>query len=203
MIYSLGDDLADMVEYKATEPDPLIRLPPSFRKVLKELHGPTGDIRVWREIKLDLGNDQGTNYVRAFHDFDSYGKFFDWAQISLDQGVDGYTPAKVLLLYQTNTDEDCALVWMAKHATANKLQQETNISARWKMDLVASTGLPNIVSIPTNKIKKCILVHVHWQCINKNTLPTTERLQGSDTSMFVVDELYDRYSWCLNFVDPD
>jgi hypothetical protein len=84
--------------------------------------------------------------------------FFDWAQISLDQGVDGCTPAKVLLLYQTNTNEDRALVWMAKHATANKLQQETNISACWKMDLVASTGLPNIVSaISIDKIKNVSL----------------------------------------------
>jgi hypothetical protein len=74
MIYNQGDDHADMVEYKVTEPDPLILLPPSFRKVLKELHGPTGDIRVWREIMLDLGNNQGTNYVRAFHDFNSNGK---------------------------------------------------------------------------------------------------------------------------------
>jgi hypothetical protein len=117
--------------------------------------------------------------------------------------VDGYMPAKLLLLYRTETDEDCALVWMAQPATATELRQETNISARWKMDLLAATGLPNIVSISTDNIKKCIPVHKHWKCINKNHLPTTERPRGSDTSMFVIDESYDRYSWCLNFINPD
>ena len=101
---------------------------------------------------MNFGKDCGHHYVPAFQNFDSYGKFFDWVQVSLDGDVDGYMPEKLLLLYQTETDEDCALVWKAQPATATELQQETNISARWKMDLLAATGLPNIVSISTNKL---------------------------------------------------
>jgi len=204
MIFNMGDDQVDMVEYRGKKaPEPLALLTPTIKTVLKDAHGPTGNIRIWKEIKLNFGKDCGHHYVRAFKDFDSYGKFFDWVQVSLDEDADGYTPAKVLLLYRTVNDEDHALVWKARPATTTELRQETNISARWKMDLLAATGLPNIVSISTDMIKKCIPVHEHWKCINKNHLPTTERPPGSDTSMFVIDESYDRYSWCLNFVDPD
>jgi hypothetical protein len=128
---------------------------------------------------------------------------FDWVQAKLDLGQDGYMPARVVLLYQTETDYDRALVWMAQRATATELQQETNISARWKMDLKNESGLPNIVSISTNDIKKCIVVHEHWKCINWNHLPITELVPGLDISMFVIDKSYDRYSWCLNFIDTD
>jgi hypothetical protein len=204
MLYNMGDNDAEMVEYNKTKAvDPFVHLTQSICTVLKDTHGPTGNVRIWKEIKLDFGKDQGHNFVRAFFHFDSYGKFFDWVQVKLELGEDGYTPAKVLLLYRTEGDEDRALVWMALQATATELRQETNISARWKMDLIAATGLPNIVSISTDDITRSILVHEHWKCINQNHLPITELQPWSNTSMFVIDESYDRYSWCLNFVDKD
>jgi Plavaka transposase len=204
MLYNMEHNEAVMVEYNQTKAvDPFVHLTESIRTVLQATHGPTGNVRIWKEIKLYFGKDQGHNFVRAFFHFDSYGKFFDWVQVKLDLGEDGYTPAKVLLLYRTEADEDRALVWMALRATVTELRQETNISARWKMDLIAATGLPNIVSISTDDINRCILVHEHWKCINQNHLPITELQPGSNTSMFVIDESYDRYSWCLNFIDKD
>jgi hypothetical protein len=204
MIYNMESHQADMIEYQLKKvPVPFALLTPAIRKVLHDTHGPTGNICVWKEIKLNFGMGQGHNYVRAFHQYNSYGKFFDWVQVKLDLGQDGYTPAKVLLLYRTEADDDCALVWMAQRATATELQQETNISARWKMDLKNETGLPNIVSISSDDIKKCIVVHEHWKCINQNHLQITELVPGSDIALFVIEESYDRYSWCLNFIDTD
>ena len=206
MFYNIGDDRAEMIEYTGKkEPSPFALLTSSIRRVLKDLHGPTGIIHIWKEIKLCFGRGQGHNYVRAFHDFDSYGKFFDWVHVAVEHGMEGggYRPAKVLLLYQTETDDNHALVWMAQEATNTELRKETNISARWKRNLIAETGLPNILSISTQDIKKSIVAFEHWKYINNNHLPSTVRIPGSDNSMFVNDESYDRYSWCLNFVDPD
>jgi hypothetical protein len=137
MIYNMESHQADMIEYqlKKKVPVPFAVLTPAIRKVLQDAHRPTGNICVWKEFKLNFGTGQGHNYVWAFHQYDSYGKFFDWVQVKPDLGQDGYTPAKVLLLYQTEADNERALVWMAQRATATELQQETNISARWKMDL--------------------------------------------------------------------
>ena len=201
-----------MIKYNGKKPpNPFALLTTSIQNLLEELHGPTGDhpsdnIRIWKEIKLCFGEGNGHHFVRAFHDFDSYGKFFDWVQVKVDNSEDdddAYRPAKALLLYQTEDNQDRALVWMAQTATAAELRLETNISARWKMDLVEQTGLPHLVSIPMEDIKKTIGVYEHWKCINNNHLPTTELANGENIWKFVVDESYERYSWCLNFVDPD
>ena len=118
-----------------------------------------------------------------------------------ERGVASYRPAKVLLLYCFQ-EQHYALVWKAKAATDTETRLETNLSARWKMDLQAN-GLPLLVSVPIDDIEKCILVFEHWRCRNGNHLPTTEFGPGADTSMFVIDEAYDRYSWALNFLEDE
>jgi hypothetical protein len=213
MLYNLEHNHAEMIKCNGKKvPKPFSLLTTSVQNILRDIHGPTGnhpseDIRIWKEIKLCFGEGKGHHYVRAFHDFDEYGKFFDWVQVKVDDPDpdtdDAYRPAKALLLYQTEANQNFALVWMAQEATTAELRLETNISARWKMDLVQATGLPKIVSIPIDDIKKSIVVLEHWKCLDNNHLPTTQRAHGEDTSMFVIDESYDRYSWCLNFVDCD
>ena len=169
------------------------------RKVLKEQHD--GEIRIWKQIKLDLGGGTGSHFIRAFHDFDASGKFFDWVQVKAGSDIRSYLPAKVLLLYQTEDQRDFALVWPAKTPTDAERKLETNLSARWKMDLLAS-GLPRTVSVPTDTIERCILVQEHWKCSDGSHLPSAVlRTLGSDTSMFAIEEAYDRYSWLLNFLD--
>jgi hypothetical protein len=68
------------------------------------------------------------------------------------------------------------------------------------MDL-QENGLPLIVSVPIDHIEKCILVSEHWRCRGGNHLPTTEFATGVDRSMFVIEEVYERYSWALNFIN--
>ena len=92
------------------------------------------------------------------------------------------------------------MVWKARAATKAELDQETNLSARWKMDL-QENGLPLLVSVPIDHIENCILVYEHWRCRVGNHLPTTEIAPGLDRSMFVIDEAYERSSWALNFLD--
>lgn len=212
MVYNIEHRHAEMIKYNGKQPpNPSALLTTSIQNLLQELHGPTGDhpsenICIWKEIKLCFGQGKGHHFVRAFHDLDSYGRFFDWVQVKVDnpEDDDAYRPAKALLLYQTEDKQDLALVWMAQRATAADLRLETNISARWKMDLVEQTGLPQLVSISMEDIKKTIVVYEHWKCINNNHLPSTELANGENLwNTFVVDESYDRYSWCLNFVDPD
>jgi hypothetical protein len=203
LMYNPITDTALYNEHKGKRQpgDPMLLLTQQIRQVLKDTHGPTGEIRIWKEIILNEHNGVRTQQsIRAFHDFDEHGKFFDWVHVKEDDGR--YVPAKVVLLYQTNLPSDHALVWKSLPATDHERQHETNLSARWKVSLLPS-GLPSIVSIPTSKIDDCIMVHPHWKCTNGNHIPSTPIPSSDDTSMFVIDELYDRYSWLLNYVDDD
>ena len=205
ILYDMGSECASLVQCSTLlkNSDPMNLLTAQVRRVLKHNHGRNGGmIRIWKGIKIHLGNGDGHHHVRACHDFDSHGKFFDWVQVK-DVGSEGsYLPAKVLLLYQTELGQNFSLVWKAKAPTDAERKLETNLSARWKMDLLSS-GLPRIVSIPTEVIERCILVHEHWKCPNKHHLPSTPFPPGSDTSKFTIDEAYDRYSWVLNFLDEE
>jgi hypothetical protein len=83
------------------------------------MHGPTGEIRIWKEIILNEHNGVRTQQlIRAFHDFDEHGKFFDWVHVKEDNKR--YVPAKVVLLYQTDLPSDHALVWKSLPATDNE-----------------------------------------------------------------------------------
>jgi hypothetical protein len=55
-------------------------------------------------------------------------------------------------------------------------------------------GLPKVDSISTSDIESCISVNTHWNWGSR-------RPPAVDTSMFVIDEAYERYAWALNFVD--
>jgi hypothetical protein len=171
-----------------------------IRQFLTGRHGPEGDIRIWKEIKIDLGHGNGYHRVRAYHDFDAHGKFYDWVQVKEEGDESFYRPSKVLLLYQTDAEENRALIWRAMQPTEAERRLETNLSARWKMELHRS-GLPVIESIPLESIERCILVHEHWKCKNNHHLPETILPPGVDTSIFSIEESYDRYSWLLNFLD--
>ena len=204
MLYHLQSELGVLVESKIhKDRDYKKLLTDQIRQILRENHGRNGDIRIWKEIRIELGNGAGHHYVRAFHDFDMHGTFFDWVQVKVagqEPGV--YLPGKVVLLYQTDDNRDLALIWLAKPATETERRRETNLSARWRMDLLPS-GLPRIMTFPTEVIERCILVYEHWKCPNNDHLPSARLRPGFDTSTFVIDEAYDRYAWALNFLDKD
>jgi hypothetical protein len=166
---------------------------------------------IWKEILLNLGIGEGEHRVRASHDFDIHGPFFDWVQLKKvpehgqqrDQksNENDYRPSKVLLLYQIE-EEDFALVWQARTATPAERRRETNLSARWKMDL-QKDGLPCVTSVPTALIERCIFVYEHWRCLNNSHLPSTSYCDGlpRDTNTFAIDEVYERFSWADNFLN--
>ena len=106
----------------------------------------------------------------------------------------------MLLLYQTGNEQNLALVWKAKAPTDAERRLETHLSARWKMDLLPS-GLPRLVTMPTEDIERCILVHEHWKCPIESQLPSTRVRPGSEIPKYFIDEAYDRSSWVLNFLD--
>jgi hypothetical protein len=179
-------------------------------KALRKEHGRVGIISIWKEIKVNVADDHGTtrkgyHYVRAFHNFDEHGPFFDWVHLvgltGLDNNNDCYRPGKVLLLYQFE-EKDFALVWKAQTPSRSDRDRETNISARWKM-VLTNEGLPEISCVPLNNIEKSIYVYEHWWCVDENHLPSSRLPPGGDTSMFVIDEVYDRYAWALNALDPE
>lgn len=178
-------------------------------KKLHELHGDIGLISIWKEISVNLGKGKGRHRVRSFHQFDAYGKYFDWVhtrhfetQRRGQNMTDSYRPAKVMLLYQFE-NEDFALVWKVRTPMDSDRLLETNLSARWTMQLQTHNGLPDLASVPTDNIERCIYVYEHWHCIGVNHLPSTVLPPGSDTSIFVIDEVYERYSWALNYLNPD
>jgi hypothetical protein len=171
---------------------------PLVRSKLKECHGDNGVVRIWKEILL-APSPGARQYIRAFHFFDEYGPFFDWVQVkNTDNNSDQYIPGKVLLLYSVEGD-NFAMVWMAKKATAAERMQETNISARWKMDFTAD-GTPAIVSVPTDSLSGCLFVfeHIKPRGAHIPLNPVVEEKRDS----YIIDEAYERYSWALNFLDP-
>ena len=200
MCYNLTSQealLLNCVAYKNLGSDAL--LTKQVKQALHSTHGSDGVITIWKEIRVNLGveTNAGYHHVRSFHEFDKHGPFFDWAHIN--HGRNLYRPAKVVLLYQFQ-GKDFALVWQAKPPTDTELSCETNLSARWRMNLLPS-GLPCIESVATDSIERCVMVSEHWRCQNQNHLPSTEIARPGDLSMFSIDETYERFSWMLNFID--
>ena len=194
VLYDLHSGTAFLNQCKVhKEHDLSLLLTEPIKEVLQKNHGAVGTLRIWKEIKIALDDSLGEHHVRAFHDFDIHGSFFDWAHVH--ETAEKYCPAKVLLLYQTEDGEDFALVWKARPPTDSERRHETNISARWKMALMPN-GLAKIESVSMDKIERCVSVTTHWQSKN-HCLPV------DDTSMFVIDESYERYAWALNFVDDE
>jgi hypothetical protein len=84
LMYNSITDMALYNEHKGKRQpcDPLLLLTPQIRQVLKDTHGPTGEICIWKEIILNEHNGIRTQQlIRAFHDFDEHGKFFDWVHV--------------------------------------------------------------------------------------------------------------------------
>jgi len=198
VLYDLQTGTALLNQCKVhTENDLSVLITDQMKGVLKDNHGHAGTIRIWKEIKIVLDDGLGEHHVRAFHDFDIHGSFFDWVHVHENENPDKYCPAKVLLLYQTEHGEDFALVWKARPPTDSERRHETNITARWKMWLMPN-GIPKVESISTNDIESCVSVTAHWQSQSGNQCHPVD-----DTSTFVIDESYERYAWALNFVDDD
>lgn len=177
-----------------------------IRKTLCHLHGEEGSISIWREIRLNLSNHEGHQYVRSFFEFDKYGPYFDWVHVTWNQRgklEDTYKPAKVLLIYQTEDKCGRALVWSALSATTKDYNHETNISALWQMETEENTGLPQIRSIPLSRIERCCMVHELWQTKEGNQIPTTRNPKlYNKRNPYIIQECYTRYSWSLNLSDP-
>jgi hypothetical protein len=169
---------------------------PQIQSFLRRTHGNSGMVMIWKEILLEP--DPGARqYIRAFHSYDKYGKFFDWAQLQDDDtDSSNYVPAKVLLLYKFQ-GEDFAICWRAARTTAIERRHETNISARWGMEF-RNDMKAKIVCVPTAKLSRCLFVFEHIK--SKEHLPLLAVSHEQQRQM-VIDEAYDRYSWALNCLD--
>jgi hypothetical protein len=215
MRYNVLTEECSLIDYNI--PDHVSQdmlLTQQIRDVLRNAHdnyeGAQSEIEIWKEVKMTAEDGGPNKYVRAFHHFDVHGQFFDWVHVKHGRNG-GYVPALVLLLYQYQciADEEQqqnhhhhALVWKALPASNNERKHETNISARWKMKLLDS-GLPHLEIVELKDMEECIKVHPHWRCKPNCHLPSTPLVPGADKSMFVIEESYDRYSWILNYIDPE
>jgi hypothetical protein len=195
--YSLETMAAKKCEGKTSTPiDNNILLSSQICQLLKKQHGEIGTVQIWREMFVNLG-EGAKQYVRAFDTYDKYGSYFDWVQVKEVANCDTYYPAKALLLYRVD-GKDFVLCWKAMAATATERNKETNLSARWKMQF-GSNGLAELVSVPTDTIRRCLHVFEHRKTkelpIPSLPVPAAERAE------YVIDESYDRYAWALNFLD--
>lgn len=109
-----------------------------------------------------------------------------------------YVPAKVLLLYRFNGEGYC-ICWKALTPTATERRQETNISARWKMQFHAN-GLPALASVPLSHIDQTIYVYQHFHNLPYH-FPQEPVAILQRSSHYIIDEAYERYSWALNYLD--
>ena len=156
-----------------------------------------GVVDIWKEAKLYLGDGKGFHHVRAYHQPDEYGPFFDWVNVQ-DSGKEDYVPAKALLLYRFNGECFC-MCWKALPATATERKRETNIAARWKMQFLPS-GLPALTSVPMKYIQQTLFVYQHFnnRPYHFPQAPITTVVQHSQ---YLIDEVYERYAWALNYLD--
>ena len=88
---------------------------PQIVAKLYSAHGNNGTVEVWKEVLISLGSGKGTHHVRAFHQYDGYGAYFDWVNVkdSIEETEVDYVPAKALLLYKFR-DECYCLCWKAQ-----------------------------------------------------------------------------------------
>lgn len=126
---------------------------------------------------------------------------FDWVHVQdslTDTGV--YVPAKVLLLYRFG-NRDFALCWKATPATGAERKRETNICARWRMQF-GRNGLPEISSVPTERLEQTLFVYQHFHN-SPHHFPQDKVSLEDQASKYVIQEAYERYSWALNYLDPN
>ena len=111
-----------------------------------------------------------------------------------------YVPAKAPLLYRVDGDSYC-MCWKAQSPMSTDRRHETNVSARWKMQFLSS-GLPDITSVPMCDVDQTIFVYQHFH--NKPYhFPQDPVPPGIRASSYVIDEVYERYAWALNFLDKE
>lgn len=204
VVYHMETDLAYMNGTVPVDFPELINEP--IKEVLRRTHPQDTIINIWKEIRIDFPTSVGGyHHVRAYHQFDVHGAFFDWVQIKSEsrrRKADGseevtetYRPALVLLLYQTCEEKtNHAVVWMAKSASKDQLDLETNISARWSMKTQTSTGLPLIQLVPISHIDQCISVHRLWNEYNTSHFPQEQH-------RYSIEVDYSMDDWLLNFID--
>lgn len=82
LTYNIGTDKAYGSD--GTLVDCHLLLTDEIKNLLRATHGETGEVGIWKEIRVNLANGQGHHHVRAFHEFDQHGSFFDWAEIECD-----------------------------------------------------------------------------------------------------------------------
>jgi hypothetical protein len=165
---------------------------------LHQTHGNNGDIEIWKEAR-DI---KAAQYVRAYHQFDKYDPFFDWVNVKEGPSDDGpdYIPCKAVLLYRFGGMNYC-MCWPAQAATQAERRHETHVSARWKMSFQAN-GLPTLRSVPLEDVAEAIFVYQHFTD-SPHHFPQEPVSQYARSSSYIIDECYDRYSWALNYLDPD
>ena len=169
---------------------------------LHSLHGNDGMIEIWREIAITIDTNNGAHqHVRAYHQYDKYGPYFDWVNVK-DSAVEAtevhYVPAKVLLLYRIN-DVGYCLCWKALQPTDAESKHETNVSARWKMGF-RPNGLPLLTCVRLDDVVQPIYVYQHFHD-KPHQFPQKAVSVAERESRYIVEEAYERYSWALNFLD--
>lgn len=183
---------------------------------LKAFHGnePNPSIKIWKEISIQI-KGEGTQSIRAFSEFDQYGPFFDYVQVAPngkmptpeyessdeEEAESFYTPAKVMLLYQTHNGDDLALVWMAKDVSDGNSKKETHISATWTMEVCPDTWLPLFRSINMSQLIRCISVQEHWK--NKINMhhPSSSKNDLAARPLYSIVETYPRRAWSFNAIN--
>lgn len=178
-------------------------LTPRVIETLYDAHPNATKVHIWKEMRVFLGEGLGHHNVRAYHEFDQHGSFFDWVHLSKLRDVKHYFVAKVLLLYETYPRKEAyALVWASQKPTDLERRAETFMTARHSME-TTKNGLPVIQSVPMGDLEKCIRVHEHWTCKLRRHIPNTAlpNNHGQDLrKIFMIDEVYEKYSWLLNFL---
>ena len=139
----------------------------------------------------------------GFLDYDVHGSFYDWVQILSNQEDDNtsYWPGKVILLYKFE-DEYYCLVWMASTPTETECRHKTNINARWKMHFDAG-GMARLSLVSMNELVQTSYVYEHFHHEGGQILPEVPVSVDRRNSDYVVNEVYDRYAWALNYLDEE
>ena len=188
-----------IVEAGASSSSKLLLLP-QIIAILHSVHGNCGLVEIWKEVDVYLGTGKGVHHIRAYAQYDVHGPYFDWVNVRDSASITDmhYVPAKVLLLYRFNGEGYC-ICWKALTPTATERRQETNISARWKMQFHAN-GLPALASVPLSHIDQTIYVYQHFHNLPYH-FPQEPVAILQRSSHYIIDEAYERYSWALNYLD--
>jgi hypothetical protein len=161
--------------------------------------GRSGTIKIWKEVVLRTVEERELR-VRACTQYDRFGDFFDWVSVQSDaEDPSSCYPAKILMIYEDNTQVLCAIVHACEWRNETERSAATALTERWSLEYADG-------KIVLRKIRLSDVVEVLY-CIEhtgekKGSMGLNVPLRRDRSRRkYAVDIIEPRYAWAQAFIN--